>query len=62
VVIVTHDLHEAAYFADEIVVMREGKIVQQGSIEELISRPANDFVKEFIAAQQNHLINVAGGD
>ena len=62
VVIVTHDLHEAAYFADQSVVMREGKIVQQGSIAELINRPANDFVKEFIAAQQNHLINADGGD
>ena len=49
---VTHDLAEAVYFSDEIVLMNEGRIVQQGSIADLRERPANDFVSEFINAQR----------
>ena len=49
---VTHDLAEAAYFGDEIVLMNEGKIVQQGSIADLREKPANDFVREFINSQR----------
>jgi osmoprotectant transport system ATP-binding protein len=51
-VLVTHDLAEAAYLADEIVLMNEGRIVQRGSIRDLQERPANDFVTEFINAQR----------
>jgi osmoprotectant transport system ATP-binding protein len=50
--LVTHDLAEAAYLGDEIILMNEGRIVQQGSIIELRDKPANDFVSEFINAQQ----------
>ena len=39
VVLVTHDLHEAAWFGDEIVLMRAGHIVQRGRLEDLLSRP-----------------------
>src|SRR5580765_2823646 len=46
--LVTHDLAEAAYFGDEIVLMNEGRVVQQGSIAFLREKPANDFVSEFI--------------
>jgi osmoprotectant transport system ATP-binding protein len=49
---VTHDLAEAAYFGDEIVLMNEGRVVQQGSIADLREKPANDFVREFINAQR----------
>ena len=49
---VTHDLAEAVYFGDEIVLMNEGRIVQQGSIANLHERPTNDFVSEFINAQR----------
>ncbi len=62
VVIVTHDVHEAAYFADRVVMMRDGAIVQQGTVEELLNRPANSFVKEFIEAQQSHLVTSTGGN
>jgi osmoprotectant transport system ATP-binding protein len=61
VVMVTHDLHEAAYFADEIVLLRDGRIEQQGTINDLLRRPATEFVSEFIAAQQGHLADAAGG-
>src|SRR5262249_43506533 len=50
--LVTHDLSEAAFLGDEIVLINEGRIVQQGSIAELRQRPANEFVSEFINAQR----------
>ena len=53
VVFVTHDLAEAIYFADEIVLMNEGRIVQKGTIADLRERPANPFVSEFINAQRS---------
>src|SRR5213080_4874983 len=50
--LVTHDLAEAAYLGDELVLMNEGRIVQQGSIVDLRERPASSFVSEFINAQR----------
>jgi osmoprotectant transport system ATP-binding protein len=50
--LVTHDLAEAAYLGNEIVLMNEGRIVQRGSITDLRQNPANDFVSEFINAQR----------
>src|SRR5262249_8160987 len=52
VVFVTHDLGEAIYFADEIVLMNEGRIVQKGTIADLRDRPAHSFVSNFINAQR----------
>src|SRR5213079_2464685 len=52
VLFVTHDLAEAIYFGDEIVLMNEGHIVQQGSLLDLRENPANPFVSEFINAQR----------
>lgn len=52
VVMVTHDLAEAAYLAHTIVVMREGRIEQEGTMEELRTQPASDFVREFVRAQR----------
>ncbi|MEM5947765.1 ABC transporter ATP-binding protein [Spirochaetia bacterium 38H-sp] len=45
---VTHDQHEALLLADKIVVMREGRIEQEGSPEELYENPRNIFVAEFL--------------
>src|SRR5213596_960641 len=53
VLFVTHDLAEAIYFGDEVVLMNAGRIVQQGSIVNLRERPANPFVSEFINAQRS---------
>jgi osmoprotectant transport system ATP-binding protein len=50
--LVTHDLAEAAYLGDEIILMNEGRIVQQGSLNDLRERPASNFVSEFINAQR----------
>ena len=52
VVLVTHDMHEAAHFGHEIVLMREGRVVQRGTLEDLLARPAEPFVTEFIHAQR----------
>ncbi len=53
VVLVTHDMAEAGYIGDSIVLMRGGRIVQQGSLDDLRERPADDFVSEFITAQRS---------
>jgi osmoprotectant transport system ATP-binding protein len=51
VVMVTHSLGEARFFGGRAVLMREGEIVQQGTIAELADRPAAPFVAEFLAAE-----------
>jgi osmoprotectant transport system ATP-binding protein len=50
--LVTHDLAEAAYLGDEIILVNEGRIVQQGSLADLREKPASPFVSEFISAQR----------
>lgn len=55
VIMVTHDLAEAAYLGDTIVLMRDGRVVQRGSIGELTSAPAEPFVTRFITAQRRPL-------
>ena len=53
VLVVTHDLPEAAFLANDIVLVNEGRIVQRGSIAELRAKPANEFAREFISAQRS---------
>lgn len=53
VVLVTHDVAEAAYLADTLVLLRGGRIVQQGSARELRDRPVEPFVTEFMTAQRS---------
>ena len=55
VVLVTHDMAEAGFFGDEIVLMREGRIVQQGEFADFLQRPAEPFVTQFVNAQRNPL-------
>jgi osmoprotectant transport system ATP-binding protein len=52
VIVVTHDLAEATWFADRLVLMRAGKVVQDGSFADLRDQPANAFVSEFVQAQR----------
>jgi osmoprotectant transport system ATP-binding protein len=54
--LVTHDLAEAAYLGDVIVLMNEGRIVQQGSLKDLQQNPISNFVTEFINAQRGLLL------
>lgn len=63
VVMVTHDMGEAGFFGDVIVLMRDGRIVQQGTLSQLIEEPADSFVERFISAQRTALhVLEAGGD
>ncbi|MFJ5262899.1 glycine betaine/L-proline ABC transporter ATP-binding protein [Streptomyces sp. NPDC088387] len=48
IVFITHDLNEAMRLGDRIAVMRDGEIVQNGSAEDILLRPANDYVASFI--------------
>lgn len=61
VVMVTHDLAEAGFFGDHIVLLRDGRIVQSGGIDEFLEQPADDFVEAFVAAQRTlHVGGKAG--
>jgi osmoprotectant transport system ATP-binding protein len=59
VLLVTHDLAEAAYLAPDLVLMHAGRVVQRGSIDDLRLRPADAFVERFVAARRT-LPGVAG--
>jgi len=62
VVMVTHDMGEAGFFGDQIVLMREGKIVQIGSLKNLMQNPAHEFVTQFIHAQRSPLESMVPGE
>ncbi|WP_245890945.1 quaternary amine ABC transporter ATP-binding protein [Rathayibacter toxicus] len=48
IVFITHDLNEAMFLGDRIAVMRDGRIVQTGTPEEILTDPANDYVAQFV--------------
>ena len=52
VILVTHDMHEAAHFAHDIILIREGRVVQSGTLDVLLASPAEAFVTDFIRAQR----------
>lgn len=52
VVLVTHDLGEAAFLAHRLALLRDGHVVQEGTIGELVHRPADAFVTRFVRAQR----------
>ena len=60
VVMVTHDIGEAGFFGDKIVLMREGRIIQKGTLTELVNAPADVFVTQFINAQRSPLESIGG--
>jgi glycine betaine/proline transport system ATP-binding protein len=47
-VFITHDLAEALKLGDHVMIMRAGKVVQIGRPEELVARPADDYVEDFV--------------
>ncbi len=53
VVLVTHDVAEAAYLADTLVLLRAGRVLQQGSARELLDAPMDPFVQRFMTAQRS---------
>jgi osmoprotectant transport system ATP-binding protein len=52
VLVVTHDMAEAAYLAGSIAVMRDGAVLQRGTMRELVDAPRHPFVAEFVGAQR----------
>jgi osmoprotectant transport system ATP-binding protein len=52
VVLVTHDLAEAGWFGDEILLMKDGRIIQGGTLRQLVEEPADPFVTRFVGAQR----------
>ena len=50
IVFITHDFDEAIRLADRIAIMKDGAIVQMGTPEEIVLRPATDYVREFTRA------------
>jgi osmoprotectant transport system ATP-binding protein len=51
VVLVTHDLREARHFGDLVVLLRDGRVAQQGTLAMLEGAPASGFVRDFLGAQ-----------
>ena len=52
VLLVTHDLGEAVFLAEQMTMLHEGRIVQSGTYRDLLCHPANPFVSQFINAQR----------
>ncbi len=48
-IFITHDLDEAVRIGDRIAIMRDGKLVQTGTAEEIVMNPADDYVSDFVA-------------
>ncbi|MGV2977253.1 glycine betaine/L-proline ABC transporter ATP-binding protein [Roseibium alexandrii] len=48
-VFITHDLDEAVRIGDRIAIMRDGRVVQMGTAEDIVMHPADDYVADFVA-------------
>lgn len=48
IIFISHDLNEALRIGDRIALMKDGEIMQIGTGEEILTNPANDFVREFV--------------
>ena len=60
IVFITHDLNEAMHLGDRIAVMGDGRIVQIGTSEQILSEPANDYVAQFVADVDKTRVLTAG--
>lgn len=60
IVFITHDLNEAMRLGDRIAVMRDGRIVQTGTAEDILVRPANDYVASFTQDVDRSRVLTAG--
>lgn len=60
VVFVTHDFEEAARVGDRIAILRQGRLVQCGTAEELVCSPADDYVRAFTAEVDRSRVFKAG--
>lgn len=60
ILFITHDLDEALKLGDRIAIMKDGKIVQIGSPEDILTNPADDYVKAFVENVDRSEIVTAG--
>jgi len=60
ILFITHDLNEAMRLGDRIAMMRNGRIVQIGTAEEILTDPANDYVAQFVADVDRTRVLTAG--
>ncbi|WP_022889043.1 quaternary amine ABC transporter ATP-binding protein [Agromyces italicus] len=60
IVFITHDLNEAMFLGDRIAVMRDGRIVQLGTAEEILTDPADDYVAQFVQDVDRARVLTAG--
>ncbi len=60
IVFVTHDLDEAFRIGDRIAIMKDGRIEQVGTAEEIISKPASDYVRAFVEDMNRAAVLTAG--
>ena len=52
IIFVTHDIDEAIKMGDRIAILRDGKLVQYGTPDEILTRPADAFVEDFVGADR----------
>jgi len=64
IVLVTHDIQEAFELADRILLMDKGRIIQEGTPDELLFKPAGEYVRQFLQDQRFQLEaeRIAAGD
>ncbi|UFU02993.1 glycine betaine/L-proline ABC transporter ATP-binding protein [Ruania suaedae] len=60
ILFITHDLNEAMRLGDRIAMMRDGKIVQIGTAEQILNEPATDYVSQFVADVDRTRVLTAG--
>lgn len=61
IVFITHDFDEAIRLADRIAIMKDGEIIQIGTPEELVTKPATEYVAEFTReVQRSKVVSAAG--
>ena len=60
ILFITHDLDEALKLGDRIAIMKDGEVVQVGTPEEILSNPANDYVRDFVENVDRSKVMTAG--
>nr|WP_216645554.1 glycine betaine/L-proline ABC transporter ATP-binding protein [Isoptericola halotolerans] len=60
ILFITHDLNEAMRLGDRIAMMRDGRIVQVGTAEQILNEPATDYVAQFVADVDRSRVLTAG--
>lgn len=60
VILVTHDIGEAGYLAEDIALLKDGQVCQRGTLRDLTERPADPFVTRFLNAQRSPLESLGG--